>query len=713
MRFPIALKIVILSFTSSGLIIALLTIISYQDSYNEIEDKLGLTLRQIALTSTAGISGDEHSKIVNPADAARPEFLKIHNILHRIMELNELTPDTIYTFRITPDRELRFGVMLHAKPFVGDSYTPPERNKKLIEQVLQGRAVKTGIYTDVHGDWISGLAPIRNSRGKVVGILEVDFRVNRFLAEVNNRTQRLLLVSGFVLLMGLGLGLWGARAISEPVRRLQTAANNLKEKNYEIQVRVESNDEMKDLAQTFNVMADSIRHHTLDLETRIAEKTSELMQANEEANGMLEEIKEKEASLRNIFNSANDAILILNPRTAGIHETNPQAAIMLGYNQSDLQGMSVARIHPDEMDLVNGFIKRISSGESVFTDQLSCTTKSHRVVPVEISFSPVTIEGDAYVMAIVRDISERIQMERNIRANEDRYVQFIMDTHPNFILATNNQEIEYINQTFLNFLEFDSLDEFKEKEGDIGKYIIKINGKTYMREFDRDWLKSMVDSPEEDHIIYFKNPRNSAEEIVYIVVNRKFPELERYIFTFTEITDIEKEKLLLENQANTDTLTQIYNRLKFNELIEREIFVARRLGAPFSLIMFDIDYFKKVNDLYGHLAGDRVLEELAALIKENIRGSDSFARWGGEEFMVLSPKTILSHALIQSENLRRLVEEYNFEGIEGVTCSFGVSQFREEDTPASLLGRVDPHLYAAKNGGRNQVYSDVEAEQKT
>ena len=177
-----------------------------------------------------------------------------------------------------------------------------------------------------------------------------------------------------------------------------------------------------------------------------------------------------------------------------------------------------------------------------------------------------------------------------------------------------------------------------------------------------------------------------------------------------DISDLKEaeEKLqrmneLLERRATTDVLTGICNRLRFNELLMQDVDEARRYQFPISLIMFDIDHFKKVNDVHGHLVGDRVLKEIAAIVSANIRTVDCFARWGGEEFMVLSKHLDRENMRTVAEKLRHAVENARIDGCHPITCSFGVTQLDDLDTVESFTGRADAALYRAKNEGRNRV----------
>jgi len=159
----------------------------------------------------------------------------------------------------------------------------------------------------------------------------------------------------------------------------------------------------------------------------------------------------------------------------------------------------------------------------------------------------------------------------------------------------------------------------------------------------------------------------------------------------------------LEELATTDVLTGTFNRRKFNELILAEIERVRRYGHPLSLLVVDIDHFKRINDTHGHDAGDEVLIVLAGLIRTGIRATDSLARWGGEEFVVLSPEVSVEEAAGLAERLRRAAGTYAYSFVGSVTASIGVAQHRAGETPDELFARADEALYRAKEGGRDRV----------
>jgi diguanylate cyclase (GGDEF)-like protein len=160
----------------------------------------------------------------------------------------------------------------------------------------------------------------------------------------------------------------------------------------------------------------------------------------------------------------------------------------------------------------------------------------------------------------------------------------------------------------------------------------------------------------------------------------------------------------LSNLAYTDSLTHIYNRLHFAHFLDAEIDKVKRYGSTFSIIFFDLDHFKAVNDRYGHRVGDKVLEQVTNIVSNANRNADIFARYGGEEFILLTPETDLSGALIHAERLRHDIEKHVFDKVGHVTSSFGVTEFiADSDSVETLLDRADKALYLAKEFGRNRV----------
>jgi len=121
--------------------------------------------------------------------------------------------------------------------------------------------------------------------------------------------------------------------------------------------------------------------------------------------------------------------------------------------------------------------------------------------------------------------------------------------------------------------------------------------------------------------------------------------------------------------------------------------------------MLDIDFFKDVNDTYGHLVGDEILIMLCENVMKNLRQSDSFARWGGEEFVILFTNTNIKNALISTENFRKIIKSHKHQGAGNITVSFGLTEYKQGDTIESIIDRADKALYEAKHSGRDCVKS--------
>ncbi|WP_287958788.1 sensor domain-containing diguanylate cyclase [Filomicrobium sp.] len=168
---------------------------------------------------------------------------------------------------------------------------------------------------------------------------------------------------------------------------------------------------------------------------------------------------------------------------------------------------------------------------------------------------------------------------------------------------------------------------------------------------------------------------------------------------------LELQKLAseLKLSAITDPLTGLNNRRRFNEVLSLEMMRSQRYGTPLSLVLYDIDHFKNINDSHGHLVGDKVLIQLSDLIADRIRGTDILARWGGEEFAILLPGADESMAQNLTESLRDLISDVTFDDVGKLTCSFGIAQYRGEANMEDFMGRADAALYRAKFNGRNRI----------
>jgi diguanylate cyclase len=218
---------------------------------------------------------------------------------------------------------------------------------------------------------------------------------------------------------------------------------------------------------------------------------------------------------------------------------------------------------------------------------------------------------------------------------------------------------------------------------------------------DRDALRSIVETLVQ-----------TAKEME--VSNQKLEQ--RLNASKQEITELQENLEAVRSESLTDPLTQLANRKVFDTTLDEAIAQARAQNEPLSLMMTDIDHFKRFNDTFGHLTGDQVLKLVALSVKQNVKGQDTAARYGGEEFAIILPNTVLRSAITVAEHIRRavmtkeLMKRSTGEHLGRVTVSIGVASLRKTDTVQALIERTDACLYAAKRHGRNRVMSETDPE---
>ncbi len=200
-----------------------------------------------------------------------------------------------------------------------------------------------------------------------------------------------------------------------------------------------------------------------------------------------------------------------------------------------------------------------------------------------------------------------------------------------------------------------------------------------------------------------KNKKKNGEEYwleqtIIPKINQENKNIENFLSISVDVT----AKRELEKMATIDKLTNIYNRRMLDNFLRIEIEIANRHNENLSLIIIDIDYFKKVNDTFGHLAGDNLLALVSKIILENLRNSDIFGRYGGEEFLIICKKTNKENAFILAEKLRVLIKDFEFDEIGYKTISLGISDFQKGDTVETLFKKADLALYEAKHSGRDK-----------
>jgi len=289
------------------------------------------------------------------------------------------------------------------------------------------------------------------------------------------------------------------------------------------------------------------------------------------------------------------------------------------------------------------------------------------------------------------------------KKRSERFIEAFLDSNNSINILATTQSITMINKTGLDFFGYNSLNSFLASHSDISDLFLPDDKCIDKYTHGKNWIEIIEKTNNKRVKVKILSKIDMLNHYFHIKIS-KMQDSKEYILAFSDITEIELEKAAIKKSAELDPLTNIYNRVKLNEMFLSIFFNARKYNKVLTLILFDIDHFKHINDEYGHNIGDRVLQELTGLIRGLLReDEDIFARWGGEEFIVLLQDVPLSETIALASRLRKEIENYSFEVVEKITCSFGVTQFTQGDTQSLFFERVDEALYEAKENGRNQV----------
>lgn len=286
------------------------------------------------------------------------------------------------------------------------------------------------------------------------------------------------------------------------------------------------------------------------------------------------------------------------------------------------------------------------------------------------------------------------------KARDKNYYLNVINTSNNIIIINDKTKIVEVNNTFFKFFkEFESIEHIKKRKVCLCDYFIQEEGYLDAVNAGMNWVEYLVQHKREEN----KVKLNLYGEIRYFSISASIvsEELGHYAVIMAEITQQENYKRELEYLSTTDALTRIGNRRYFQMKLQEEIARSKRYKTPLSMILFDIDFFKQVNDQFGHDIGDQVLAEYADIIHDLLRENDVFCRIGGEEFVIISPHTALEDARVVAEKVRHVVKESK--KIVPITMSFGVVEYRMSESLESMFKRADQMLYKAKEHGRDRV----------
>ena len=323
------------------------------------------------------------------------------------------------------------------------------------------------------------------------------------------------------------------------------------------------------------------------------------------------------------------------------------------------------------------------------------------------------LNGEDYIIDSFQNIEliNKIDTQLNLanlkfKLDEERlFNDSLMESSNNILFIQDNNSIIKANNVFLKFFQVNNVLEFNQKYNCISEVFMEYENfySKYILNNKQNWLNQLSNDKKTSEYKILIMDINTFEPKAFQIDVTALNNSDKFLVTLVDITKITIKSKIFEIQATYDSLTNVYNRNKFNEIIEKAYEKYKDNNTYLSFAIFDIDFFKNVNDEYGHIVGDETLVTFAQTINNNIRDTDVFARWGGEEFTLLLPNTNILEAYNIVEDLRIQIENVQFKLIGQKTCSVGITQFKDNDTIKAVVERADEALYESKNTGRNKV----------
>ncbi len=419
-----------------------------------------------------------------------------------------------------------------------------------------------------------------------------------------------------------------------------------------------------------------------------------------------DKLKESEEMFRALADNMPISIAMHNDKYIYV---NPQFINMFGYTEQELKSMDVWEVDAQEYrEAAEAGIKRgLGDINDRYDAVVQGLTKSGKRLWMHIFANSVRYKGEIVRIASFLDITEMVDLRKILEQERDLLKVLIENIHSGIALY-NRDKFLYANVALLDLFNYT-----KEKFLDLSPVDFFSIGEEQIYNLNSGIFQMHHNKELSSRIIYrcAKGGRTAYIDLfrTAAIYNNEYTGLA--IFSDVTAQIIKEQSILTEKEtykelSERDGLTGINNRRSFDDKLSELLHAALRYARPLSLIMFDIDHFKDINDTYGHETGDAILKGISAAIGESLRATDFFARFGGEEFMIIAPETPLPTAKELAERLRLTVEKRDFKIGRAVTCSFGVTEARPNDEPQSIAHRADTALYEAKNAGRNLVFTD-------
>lgn len=412
---------------------------------------------------------------------------------------------------------------------------------------------------------------------------------------------------------------------------------------------------------------------------------------------ILNSIRESEERYRLLLNTANDALIVIDQDSGTMLDVNAKAEQLMGRPAEALIGSAYGDYLPDPSSRT-GHTLPVDEGKLKVVRHKIRNIESGRVIPIEVSYSATEWGNHSVRLAIIRDISERVQAERDLRVAANAMSGMVEGV----IITDARWRCVSINRAFTDITGYSEADVIGKRP----RYPrSRHNDATLLRSI---W-KAIRKSGRWQGEIWNqrKNGEPYPELLSVSAVEDENGKITHYVGVFNDISAYKEYERRLQHLAHHDALTKLPNRAAFEEHCERALERARRERTQLALLFIDLDGFKSVNDIYGHAVGDRLLETVGQRINGTIRGDDALARVGGDEFTVLlhdiaGPE---SAAQVAHKLLDVLAQEIQVDGQEiSIFASIGISFFPSDAGDVqTLVTHADTAMYEAKNRGRNNV----------
>ncbi len=302
-------------------------------------------------------------------------------------------------------------------------------------------------------------------------------------------------------------------------------------------------------------------------------------------------------------------------------------------------------------------------------------------------------------------IFKQIIIQQKLK-QDHRLLNDLLNSTNNIMFVTDFKQVTFSNKKFKYFFGITNENEFNKMINNNMLNIFKnIDGYLNIKLLKKNetFQHLIAKTIPEERLVCILDKSLKEKTFNINITKTSFSDSVNYLVTLTDITKLKEKEIRIQKQAYIDSLTQVFNRNKFEENITQELKRHIRYKRNLSVALIDIDNFKSFNDQHGHLIGDEVLIMLSKNLNQSVRDTDTFARWGGEEFMVLFPETTKDEAKIICEKLRIIVKQLSHPIAGNITASFGLTQYKYNDTLETMFKRCDDALYKAKNTGRNMV----------